>query len=115
MSTAKTRPAALRLTDADRERLLRHGGTARAAVTRLLDIADEHETCPPPRRGTGRTTSTRAVKPTTPTLARPAVVTYAVLVAGEQVYATTNRAWAEKRARSEGVRRPADPVEVVER
>lgn len=117
MSTEKTKPVALRMGDVARERLLRHGGTARAAVERLLDIADEHETCGPPRKG--RTTSTRAVststKQTPPTLARPTTVTYAVTVAGKQVYATTNRAWAEKRARSERVRRPADPVELVER
>lgn len=47
-STRTTRPAALRLTDADRDRLLRYGATVRAAVVRLLDIADEHERCPEP-------------------------------------------------------------------
>lgn len=115
MSDRATRPAALRLTDADRERLLAHGGTVRAAVLTLLDVADEHASCRAPR-GTRRPPVPRpTVLPPTVSTQQQQTTTYVVTVAGEQVYSTTNKALAEKRERMERARRPADPVEMVTR
>lgn len=115
MSTNSTRPAALRLTDHDRERLLAHGGTVRAAVLALLDTADEHATCKAPKGTRRRTAPTTTVQQAAAsTVQRPAATTsYAITVAGEVVYRTTDRVLADKRARMEQLRRPADPVVVV--
>lgn len=89
---------AMRLSAADRERLTAHGHRPADAVRRLLDLADEHATCPPPKPKGRR--GFPAPKPTTSTVHRsePATV-YRVMLNGQQVYATTNRAFADGRAR----------------
>lgn len=101
MASSTTRPAALRLTDADRERLQRYGGTVRAAVLRLLDLADEHEQCKPRPR--------RAPKPPAPaptarfTPAMPPT-RYRVEVPGRDPLVTTDHELALRTAREHGVR-----------
>lgn len=120
-SDRATKPAALRLTAADRERLLAHGGTVRAAVLTLLDTADEHASCPPPKGSKRRgpvprptavpPSSTRQQVPTMSTRQQP-VRSYEVVVAGEVVYRTVKKDFAEQRAKMERARRPADTVEV---
>lgn len=103
MTSSTTRPAALRLTDPDRERLNRYGPTVRAAVLRLLDIADEHEQCAaPPRRR-------KPAPPPMPPVARfvappPPAITYRVDRPGDEPLTTTDHELALETARRHGTR-----------
>lgn len=121
MSTASTRPVALRMTDAERERLLQHGGTPRAAVGKLLDLADEHATCEPPR-GTRKPPPPpeppMRLEPVS-TAQQGAVSTqqqgermYEVQVAGRTVFTTASKQLAERRRKREQDRNPKRRVEV---
>lgn len=95
-----TRPAALRLTDAERDRLLQYGSTVRAAVRRLLDIADDHERCPAPRR-----TKTPPPPPPTVRFGPPApVITYKVDRNDAEPLVTTDRQLAQDTATTHGTR-----------
>lgn len=123
MSTTATRPVALRMSDAEKARLLRHGGTARAAVTRLLDLADEHETCEPPRKRTkptGRAADPMRLEPVPTSTRQQSPVstqqqgerTYEVQVAGRTVLRTKSKARADKAAKAAQERYPKRMVEV---
>lgn len=114
------------MTDAERERLLTHGGTARAAVTKLLDLADEHATCEPPRRRskppaaqppmrleTLPPTSRQSMKQLDPTsTVQQGDRVYEVIVAGRTTLSTTSKARAEKAAKQARERYPRRTVEV---
>jgi hypothetical protein len=93
-----TRPVALRMTDPDRDRLLSYGATPRAAVTRLLEIAEEHERCPEPARPEPAPIRAPFV---TPLLAR---VSYTVDRDGEEPLTTTDHELALRTARAHGTR-----------
>lgn len=117
MSTATTRPVALRMNDAEKERLLRHGGTARAAVTKLLDIADEHATCAAPpsaKRPTNRTPTVTTKQSDSTSTKQQGGKTYEVQVAGRTVLRTQSPQSAERKRKQEAERYPRRMVEVRE-
>lgn len=96
-SSTSTRPAALRLTDTERDRLLSYGATVRAAVRRLLEIADEHEACPP---------VDPPPAPPAPVARHyaPPPVTYRVDRQDEEPLVTTDHGLAVRTAREHGTR-----------
>lgn len=117
MSTSTTRPVALRMTDAERERLLTHGGTARAAVTKLLDLADEHATCAAPpsaKRPTKRTPTVSTRQTGSTSTQQQSGKTYEVQVAGRTVLRTQSPQSAERKRKQEAERYPRRMVEVRE-
>lgn len=105
MTGRTTKVVAVRLSPADADRLGAHGSTGGNAVRRLLDLADEHETCgaPMPKRRVSKTTtvSTRQ-QPAASTRQQPTTTTYRVDRAGRPPYLTNDRAKAEKVAAREG-------------
>jgi hypothetical protein len=89
---------ALRLSSTDRERLAAHGHRAADAVRALLALADEHATCPPPRKSTHRAAPSKV---SASTVFQPPVppVTYVVRDRdGKVVYRSTVKANARYRA-----------------
>lgn len=106
MSDRTTRPRALRQTDAEFADLLQYGPTARAAVERLKQIAEEHATCAPPgKRKTKRVAPEHRLSPNargnarvaeaTAAARRPPETTYVVHQPSGRTYRTTRRDLAE--------------------
>lgn len=118
MTERATQPVALRLTATNRERLLNHGGNARSAVERLLDVADEHATCEPPRKRSRPQPPQPPMRLETITTQQQGAVstqqgkTYEVRVSGRTVFRTTSAALAETRRKAEQDRAPTRKVEV---
>lgn len=100
VTSRATRPVALRMGDADRDRLLSYGATPRAAVERLLEIAEEHEQCPEPAAAEVRDRSGHVVRrfPLAPT------TTYTVDRPGEEPLTTIDHGLALRTARAHGTR-----------